>query len=144
MSRNAPTEEVAKVNVSQAKAPPKRRKKRVRLVVYIISKLETVDILKIDCEGCEVAMERDIIREDPRFLFHVDQISIKTHVTKTWIKTREHFLLTICAKINVQQVFFASVVAFSTEISSFSSVFIEGPLCLCSYSSSEESPNIES
>lgn len=52
--------------------------------------LETVDILKIDCEGCEVAMARDILREDPRFLFHVDQISIETHVTKTWIKTREH------------------------------------------------------
>lgn len=52
--------------------------------------LENIAILKIDCEGCEVAMARDILREDPSFLFHVDQISIETHVSKTWMTTREH------------------------------------------------------
>mmetsp|Transcript_9193 Transcript_9193/g.11585 ORF Transcript_9193/g.11585 Transcript_9193/m.11585 type:complete len:358 (-) Transcript_9193:182-1255(-) len=52
--------------------------------------LEKIDILKIDCEGCEVALARDMLREDPKFLFHVDQISIETHVTKTWMTTREH------------------------------------------------------
>ena len=52
--------------------------------------LERIDVLKIDCEGCEVAMSRDILREDPGFLFHVDQISIETHVTRTWMTSREH------------------------------------------------------
>ena len=52
--------------------------------------LEKIDILKIDCEGCEVALARDMLREDPTFLHHVDQISIETHMTKTWMTTREH------------------------------------------------------
>lgn len=38
----------------------------------------------------EVALSRDILREDPHFLHHVDQISIETHVTKNWMTTREH------------------------------------------------------
>jgi hypothetical protein len=52
--------------------------------------VDYVDIIKMDCEGCEVALARDIILEDPDFLKRVGQISIETHVTKTWIKTREH------------------------------------------------------
>lgn len=53
--------------------------------------LEHVNIIKMDCEGCEFALARDILREDPTFLFHVDQISIETHVSKAWMTTREHF-----------------------------------------------------
>lgn len=52
--------------------------------------LEKINVLKIDCEGCEVALARDMLREDPDFLLHVDQISIETHVTKTWMTTTEH------------------------------------------------------
>lgn len=51
--------------------------------------VEHVDIIKLDCEGCEFALARDMLREDPYFLHHVDQISIETHVTRTWLNTRE-------------------------------------------------------
>ena len=51
--------------------------------------MDTIDILKLDCEGCEMALARDILREDPLFLQSVGQISLETHVTKVWIKTRE-------------------------------------------------------
>jgi hypothetical protein len=38
-----------------------------------------------------VALARDILREDPSYLFHVVQISIETHVTRRWINSTEHF-----------------------------------------------------
>lgn len=43
----------------------------------------------IDCEGCESAFARDILREAPDFLHHVDQISLETHVSKAWMTTQE-------------------------------------------------------
>eukprot|EP00571_Detonula_confervacea_P001933 CAMPEP_0172318612 /NCGR_PEP_ID=MMETSP1058-20130122/35375_1 /TAXON_ID=83371 /ORGANISM="Detonula confervacea, Strain CCMP 353" /LENGTH=246 /DNA_ID=CAMNT_0013033487 /DNA_START=260 /DNA_END=997 /DNA_ORIENTATION=+ len=48
-----------------------------------------VDIVKIDCEGCEVSMARDILAEDPSFLDRVGQISIETHGTRTWVNSTE-------------------------------------------------------
>ena len=48
--------------------------------------LEKLNVLKIDCEGCEVALARDMLREDQIFFITwSDQISIETHVTKTWM-----------------------------------------------------------
>ena len=52
--------------------------------------LDRINVLKLDCEGCEVALSRDILREDPSFLQHVDQINLETHVTRTWINSTEH------------------------------------------------------
>ena len=52
--------------------------------------LDRVEIIKLDCEGCEVAFARDILAEDPTFLSKVDQISIETHVTRAWINSTEH------------------------------------------------------
>ena len=49
----------------------------------------TLDIVKIDCEGCEVSLARDILAEDRNFLKSVKQISIETHGTRTWIDTDE-------------------------------------------------------
>eukprot|EP00980_Cylindrotheca_fusiformis_P005367 scaffold1142_cov66-Cylindrotheca_fusiformis.AAC.3 len=52
-------------------------------------KWDYLDIVKMDCEGCEVAMARDILAEDLTFLDHVGQISIETHATKTWVNSTE-------------------------------------------------------
>lgn len=52
--------------------------------------VDQVEIVKLDCEGCEFALARDMLREDPHFLKHVNQISIETHVSKAWMTTREH------------------------------------------------------
>ena len=52
--------------------------------------LKHVNIIKMDCEGCEFSLARDILREDPTFLYNADQISIETHVTKSWMTSREH------------------------------------------------------
>ena len=48
-----------------------------------------LDIVKIDCEGCEVALARDILAEDPSFLEHVGQISIETHGNRNWVNSTE-------------------------------------------------------
>lgn len=52
-------------------------------------KLDHVDIMKIDCEGCEIALSRDILAEDPSFFTYIDQMTIETHVTKAWINSTE-------------------------------------------------------
>ena len=48
-----------------------------------------LNIVKLDCEGCEVALARDILAEDPDFLRNVGQISIETHGTRTWVNSTE-------------------------------------------------------
>eukprot|EP00548_Thalassiothrix_antarctica_P017643 CAMPEP_0194190094 /NCGR_PEP_ID=MMETSP0154-20130528/61742_1 /TAXON_ID=1049557 /ORGANISM="Thalassiothrix antarctica, Strain L6-D1" /LENGTH=397 /DNA_ID=CAMNT_0038911801 /DNA_START=21 /DNA_END=1214 /DNA_ORIENTATION=- len=54
-------------------------------------RLEKIHVLKIDCEGCEHALARDIIAEDPNFLHKVDQLSLETHLTRSWITNDETF-----------------------------------------------------
>jgi len=48
-----------------------------------------LDFIKIDCEGCEIAMARDILAEDASFLDHVGQISIETHANRNWVDSKE-------------------------------------------------------
>ena len=51
--------------------------------------LQHLEVLKIDCEGCEVAFARDILLEDRHFLSKVDQVSLETHTSRSWINSTE-------------------------------------------------------
>ncbi|KAJ3045034.1 Methyltransferase-like protein 24 [Rhizophlyctis rosea] len=53
-------------------------------------KHDHVNILKVDCEGCEYSIARDVSNEDPDFFSSVDQLAIEVHVSKNWIQTSEH------------------------------------------------------
>jgi len=66
-----------------------------------------VNILKMDCEGCEFSLARDVENEMPDFFSNVDQVAIEIHVSKFWIKTWAHVinlakLLALLEKNNLQ------------------------------------------
>jgi len=52
-------------------------------------KWDHLDVLKMDCEGCEYALARDILIEDPEFFFKIDQVLIEFHLGKAWILNDE-------------------------------------------------------
>lgn len=52
-------------------------------------KLSKINVLKMDCEGCEYALARDILEEEPNFFDHVDQFSFEVHLTKVWMEDTE-------------------------------------------------------
>jgi len=45
-----------------------------------------LNILKMDCEGCEFQLYDDVIAEDPAFFTKVGQFAIEIHISKFWIK----------------------------------------------------------
>ena len=51
---------------------------------------DRIDVLKMDCEGCEYALAQDILLEDPDFFQSVDQLAIEIHVSQKWLKTEVH------------------------------------------------------
>ena len=48
-----------------------------------------VDILKMDCEGCEYSLAKDVLLEDPTFFHKIGQFAFEIHVSKVWIATIE-------------------------------------------------------
>ncbi|KAJ3417410.1 hypothetical protein HDV05_004875 [Chytridiales sp. JEL 0842] len=53
-------------------------------------KWNRLQVLKMDCEGCEYSLARDVAREDPSFFDKVDQLAIEFHTSTAWIKTWRH------------------------------------------------------
>lgn len=46
-----------------------------------------IAVLKMDCEGCEYSLARDILAQEPDFFHHVDQFAVEVHYSKTWMKS---------------------------------------------------------
>ena len=40
----------------------------------------------MDCEGCEYALARSILLDDPDFLGRLGQLAIEVHVSRAWAK----------------------------------------------------------
>jgi len=53
--------------------------------------IKHINVLKMDCEGCEYALARDIARDDPTFFNHVDQFAVEIHLAKEWLDSDETF-----------------------------------------------------
>jgi hypothetical protein len=49
-------------------------------------KHDQIAVLKMDCEGCEYSIARDVAAEDPDFFSHVQQFGIEIHYSKKWLK----------------------------------------------------------
>lgn len=57
--------------------------------VMNLLQLDHLNILKMDCEGCEYALGRDILLEDPTMLHKIDQVSMEFHLSKFWLHSPE-------------------------------------------------------
>lgn len=47
-------------------------------------------VLKMDCEGCEYSLARDILAEDPDFFKRVDNFVVEVHYSKVLMKSKAH------------------------------------------------------
>lgn len=57
-------------------------------------KHDYIDVLKMDCEGCEYSIARDVLAEDPDFFHRVGQFAVELHVGKYDMKTEEYIYST--------------------------------------------------
>lgn len=51
-----------------------------------------IHILKMDCEGCEYALYREVVKTDPTFWGRVDQFVVEVHVGKMWLKSKAELI----------------------------------------------------
>ncbi|KAG2482680.1 hypothetical protein HYH03_018415 [Edaphochlamys debaryana] len=51
---------------------------------------QQIAVLKMDCEGCEFAIAKDVAKEDPDFWWQVEQFAVEIHVPKKFMPTNEH------------------------------------------------------
>lgn len=53
-------------------------------------KLDTVPLLKMDCEGCEYSLASDVDAEEPDMWNKIQQFVVEIHVSKLWISSFNH------------------------------------------------------
>lgn len=58
-------------------------------VVHHMLKLDHVDVVKMDCEGCEYGLARDVVTEAPDLFKRIHQFSFEIHVNKHFVETDE-------------------------------------------------------
>lgn len=51
---------------------------------------QRIAALKMDCEGCEYSIAKDILENDPDFFNFVDQFTIEIHVTNAFVLSHTH------------------------------------------------------
>jgi hypothetical protein len=51
---------------------------------------ERLAVLKMDCEGCEYSLARDVLAEDPDFFGRIDNFVVEIHYSKRWIKSVDY------------------------------------------------------
>ena len=51
--------------------------------------VDRINVLKMDCEGCEYAFDRDILMEEAPFLHKVHQLAFEVHLNSLWMNNTE-------------------------------------------------------
>ena len=51
---------------------------------------ERIDVLKMDCEGCEYSIAKDVCLESPQFFESVGQFAVEIHMSKVWLNSSEY------------------------------------------------------
>ena len=51
--------------------------------------LDQIPILKMACKGCEYAIARDVLLEEPLFFHSVDQFTFEAHLNTLWLQDVE-------------------------------------------------------
>jgi hypothetical protein len=46
---------------------------------------EHIEVLKMDCEGCEYAIADSLLKKEPRFFDRVNQFAVEIHVAQRWL-----------------------------------------------------------
>jgi len=59
-------------------------------VAFSLLQRPVLHILKVDCEGCEYAIARDVLATDAKFFESVMQLAIEVHVDLRFLKSAEH------------------------------------------------------
>lgn len=52
--------------------------------------IDYLDVLKMDCEGCEYSLADDVGRDDPDFWSKIGQFHVEIHTPKKWIRDHAH------------------------------------------------------